>query len=332
MNRMRLFAALAIATVGGATAVAASSCSAARMRQRSESVLVTDAGTSGSRPLATGQGGTATGGKREVLRLDFEYAPLGPFTEKLLRAEAPEAHSVSSHLAERSHVVRDGDGNKALRIDYPARSVGPAEGGAVFIVKIPPADEYYLSYRVRFDAGFEFVKGGKLPGLSSGGGKYTGGRVPVDGDGWSARLVWKAAGNAGVYFYHVGMEGPWGDTLHLTGAFQPARWHTIVQRVRLNHGDEADGILEVWMDGGLSLTRHDLKFRLGDKGQIDSLCFSTFHGGNNPSFAPSKGGYATFDDFVISHLPFGLSAGLGSDLNEASPPPLSQAAATGSEP
>jgi hypothetical protein len=315
---MRLFAALAIATVGGATAIAASSCSAARMRQRSESVLLIDAGTSGSRPLATGQGGTkGAGGKREVLRLDFERVPLGPFTEKLLRAEAPEAHSISSHLAERSHIVHDGEANKALRIDYPARSVGPAEGGAVFIVKIPSADEYYLSYRVRFDAGFEFVKGGKLPGLSSGGGKYTGGRVPVDGDGWSARLVWKAEGKPGVYFYHVGMEGPWGDTLHLKGVFQPLQWHTIVQHVRLNHGDEADGTLEVWMDGELRLARHDLKFRLGDKGRIDSLCFSTFHGGNNPSFAPSKDGYATFDDFVIS---------------EVSPLELSQAARAGSEP
>jgi hypothetical protein len=298
MKRMRLFAALGVVAFGGATVVAVSSCGA---RQRSASAASVD--PAGAKPLAIGQGSTtAASAGGEVLRLDFERVPVGPFSEKLLRAEAPEAHSITSHLAERSQIVRE-EGNSVLRIGYPARSVGPAEGGAVFIVKVPAADEYWLSYRVRFDAGFEFVKGGKLPGLSSGGGKYTGGKVPVDGDGWSARLVWKAEGGAAVYFYHVGMEGPWGDTLHLATGFAPTRWHTIVQHVRLNHGDRSDGILEVWMDGGLSLERRDLKFRLGDKGRIDSLCFSTFHGGNNPTFAPSKDGYATFDDFVISATP-----------------------------
>lgn len=300
MTRAHVAAALALATLGvaGTAAVAVSSCSAVHPRSPADSVVSPAPATSAALPLAIAP--ALDQKAAAVLRLDFDQVAPGPFTEALLRAQLPRAHSVTTHLPERTHVVREDDGNKVLRVDYPAQSVGPAQGGAVFIVSVPPAEEYYLSYRVRLNPGFEFVKGGKLPGLSSGGGKYTGGRIPVDGDGWSARLVWKPEGKAGVYLYHAGMKGPWGDTLPLTASFTPGKWHTIVQRVRVNHGDQHDGIVEVWLDGALKLERRDLELRRGEKGLIDSLCFSTFHGGNNPSFAPSTDSHATFDDFVIS--------------------------------
>lgn len=298
MNKTHVAAVVAVATLGAAAtaAVAVSSCTTTHGPRAPESV-VASAATTPAIPMATG---AAVVRNREVLRLDFGHVPEGPFTEARLRAELPRANSVTSHLAERAHVVREDGGNNVLRVDYPAQSVGPAQGGAVFIVSIPPAPEYYLSYRVRLEAGFDFARGGKLPGLSSGGGKYSGGRVPVEGDGWSARLLFKPAGHAGVYLYHAGMKGPWGDTLPLSAPWQPGQWHSIVEHVRVNHGEQHDGILEVWMDGVSTLARHDLELRRGDKGLIDSLCFSTFHGGNDPSFAPSRDSHASFDDFVIS--------------------------------
>lgn len=301
MTKTHVAAVVVLATLGaaGTTAVAVSSCSATHPTRAPESI-VANATMPNALPLATGAPVVRSG---EVLRLDFARVPEGPFTEARLHAELPRANSITSHLSERTNVVREDGGNKVLRVDYPAQSVGPAEGGAVFIVSIPPAPEYYLSYRVRLEAGFDFARGGKLPGLSSGGGKYSGGRVPVDGDGWSARLLFKPGGKAGVYLYHAGMKGPWGDTLPLSAPFRPGQWHTIVQHVRVNHGDQHDGILEVWMDGVSTLERHDLQLRRGEKGLIDSLCFSTFHGGNNPSFAPTRDSHASFDDFVISETP-----------------------------
>jgi hypothetical protein len=288
---------VALVTLGATctSAVVVSSCAATHTAR--PRTVIPSAAAPIAAPLAKGP---AVASKGEVLRLDFNHVPEGPYTEALLRAESPGANSVTSHLPERAHVVREEGGNKVLRVDYPAHSVGPAEGGAVFIVSVPPASEYYLSYRVRLEDGFDFARGGKLPGLSSGGGKYSGGRVPVEGDGWSARLLFKPGGKAGVYLYHAGMKGPWGDTLPLTADYQPGHWHTIVQHVRVNHGDQHDGILEVWLDGVSTLLRHDLELRRGAKGLIDSLCFSTFHGGNDPSFAPTKDSHANFDDFVIS--------------------------------
>jgi hypothetical protein len=107
------------------------------------------------------------------------------------------------------------------------------------------------------------------------------------------------------------MAGPWGDVLRL-GSSPVAKneWHTIVQRIRLNTGEEANGILQVWLDGSLELDRRDIKFRRGEMGLIEALCLSTFHGGSDPAvYAPLTTGHALFDDFdVTPHPPANVSA------------------------
>ena len=67
---------------------------------------------------------------------------------------------------------------------------GRCTGGAQWRLELgDDYDELYLTYRVRFADEFNFVKGGKLPGLV-GGEANTGGRVPTGRDGWSARMMW----------------------------------------------------------------------------------------------------------------------------------------------
>lgn len=73
-----------------------------------------------------------------------------------------------------------------------------------------------LSYELAFDTNFQFVKGGKLPGVR--GGPSTtgcdGGKEPNGTDCFSARLMWRkdAAGEGGVPFSRV-------LPLHLTASF-----------------------------------------------------------------------------------------------------------------
>jgi hypothetical protein len=206
-------------------------------------------------------------------------------------------------LRGRAHIVRDEDParGKVLRVFYPQGAVGPATGGIQFLTGLAPAEEYWLSYRVKFEEGFDFSKGGKLPGLTSGGSKYTGGKRPTAGEGWSARYMWHAGGKAVVYLYYVDMPGIWGDGIRLPEVtFVPGRWHQLTQHIRLNAPDQADGVLEVWFDGRQVLSRNDLRFRLGRLGLIDSFFFSTFHGGSSPDYAPKTDCYARFDDFTIS--------------------------------
>jgi hypothetical protein len=186
-------------------------------------------------------------------------------------------------------------------MSYPRGAVGPSEGGGQFEVTLPPARELWLSYFVKFGEGFDFRLGGKLPGLTSGGDTFTGGNKPTRGEGWSARFMWRKNGEAVVYLYHVEMPGKWGEDLPLGGFhFETGKWHRITEHIRVNAADQADGILEAWIDGRKLLSRSDVRFRIGEQGLIDSLYFSTFHGGNTAEWGPEVDCVAFFDEFVVS--------------------------------
>lgn len=219
------------------------------------------------------------------------------------RSDASAVKSPSSpdpRSGAKAKATNPGSGGNALVLRYPRGAVGPKNGGGLFIARVEPAPEYTLTYRVRFSNGFDFRNGGKLPGLSSGGGRYSGSRVPKTGDGWSARMRFGPNGEAAVYLYYVDMPGDVGVVLPLGGArFEPGRWHTIVQRVRVNDGDAPNGAIQVWLDGELRLDRRDLRLRLGGKGLVDSLCFSTFHGGSRQEDAPRRDGEIAFDELVV---------------------------------
>ena len=193
---------------------------------------------------------------------------------------------------------------KALSILYPKGSVGSKEGGAQFLVKLPPAPEYWLTYRLCFESGFDFKLGGKLPGLTSGGSKYTGGHPPKKGDGWSARFMWRKEGQAVLYLYYIDMPGKYGEDLPLEGVtFSPNRWYQLTEHVRVNTPGNKDGLIEVWSGVTKVLTRTDLRLRVGEKGLADSFYFSTFHGGDTAEWAPAVDCAALFADFRIDREP-----------------------------
>jgi hypothetical protein len=186
------------------------------------------------------------------------------------------------------------------RISYPAGGVGPEQTGSQFVLSLPPADEYELSYKVMFEDGFDFRLGGKLPGLTSGGEKFTGGHHPTKGEGWSARFMWREKGAAELYLYYVDNKSEWGDQHLLDGVgLQPGKWYEFRQRIRLNAPERKDGRIQTWINGKKVLDLSGLRLRIGEQGYIDSFYFSTFHGGQTPEFAPLNDSFAQFDDFLI---------------------------------
>lgn len=249
-------------------------------------------------------GYTAVAASPRPLKIDFSSLPMGPVSGDALRQHVPGL--IWSTLQKRGSILQADTrpASKYLRMGYPAGGVGPDESGGQFLVGLPSCEELWLSYELRFDKGFDFCKGGKLPGLTSGGSKYTGGTIPSEGQGWSARYMWNAGGKAIIYLYTIDMPGKWGAALPLQGVqFKPEHWHRLTQRIRLNTEDAANGILEVWFDGTLVLQREDIRFRIGDKGKIDSFYFSTFHGGNTADWAPKHDSSACFRNFTISESP-----------------------------
>lgn len=88
-----------------------------------------------------------------------------------------------------------------FQVTYPAGSFNNDTGGAQFIAlwnSTTPFQSLMVSYEIAFDAGFNFVKGGKLPGIR-GGPSLTGCSGGKEADGttcFSSRVMWRTEGEA----------------------------------------------------------------------------------------------------------------------------------------
>ena len=164
-------------------------------------------------------------------QVDFEGHPLGTYTEEMAQEDFPPPASDYWYYGMeqgRSSLVADGEG-QALRVAYPAGCLGPNDDplGCGMQIKwtLPEsAKSLWASYRVKFEEGFDFRRGGKLPGLC-GGKCYTGGHIPQKGDGWSARLMWRPGGKVVQYMYFVDQAGTYGDDMPWTlGGSERSCW------------------------------------------------------------------------------------------------------------
>ena len=197
-----------------------------------------------------------------------------------------------------------------LRATYPSNSCSPAsttdygtpEGGGQFlaVAGLAPTNALHLRYYVRFSEEFDFVKGGKLPGLFGGTDHFSGGAIPDGTNGFSVRYMWRTNGDGEAYAYlptsdlygtEIG-RGRW--------RFQPGEWHCLEQRVVLNNPDRDDGRLVVWVDGHLIVDERTLRYRTADALQIRGIFFSTFFGGGDPTWATPRDVHADFAGFVLS--------------------------------
>ena len=150
-----------------------------------------------------------------------------------------------------------------------------------------------MSYRVRFEDGFDFVRGGKLRGLAGGAGN-TGGNRPNGSDGWSGRMMWRRGGDAVQYVYHPDQPGIYGEDFRWERRFEPGRWHTVEHRFAMKGPGMHDGILQAWFDGQEALYVDDLRFRDVDSFAIDQFYISTFFGGGDSTWAPARDEYILF--------------------------------------
>jgi hypothetical protein len=245
-------------------------------------------------------------------RLDFDHAKVGPITGEGLAALSPlplplprtEGFAADGKDG-RFRIVESAGHGRALEVRYPRGGVGPRQTGGQWQAKLAPRDTYELEYRLRFSVDFDWRKGGKLPGLA-GGTMPTGGRFSPDG--FSSRYMWRAGGRLVVYLYWAGQDSraknygaQFGTNLDCGVTFERGRDYRLRQRVSLNTPGQADGVLEVWVDGRPVLKRGDLRFRdtPAKRWQIDRFLFSTFHGGKDATWAPAHDCTVEFDDFRV---------------------------------
>ncbi len=200
-------------------------------------------------------------------------------------------------MAGNEHVaIAHGGGRSYLRVRYTATSKGSTQVAAP--MSLPDSDDLTLSYSLYLEPGWEFVKGGKLPGFC-GGGRAAGG-VGGDGtDGFTARFMWREEGALVVYAYHPDRPGKWGEDI-ATGATLPVgSWVDITQRIQMNDPGQGNGSVTVWINDEQVLDRTNMRWSTDGSFNVDELCFSTFYGGSNSSWSPSQTTYARFADFEV---------------------------------
>ncbi|KAI0081410.1 hypothetical protein K474DRAFT_1682014 [Panus rudis PR-1116 ss-1] len=221
------------------------------------------------------------------------------------------------------------DGHLSMKAHYPEGSYTfshDPQGGFSFYapgpsnVDLTTAKEATFGYRAYFPAGFDFVKGGKVPGLYGGNSdsealSCSGGRR--DNGCFSVRMMWRTNGAGELYTYlppdysqnqavcNVPPFSTCNDVYGASvgrGAFTWATggWTTVAQRVKLNDVGVANGELELFFNGKSVINVGGLMIRTSDSGRIRGMQFQTFFGGSDTSWASPKDQDAYFSDFAVS--------------------------------
>jgi hypothetical protein len=209
--------------------------------------------------------------------------------------------------------VVDGDeafSGKSLKLKY-LKGVSSCKGRKTCInwpvdlgVK---TEKLYYGYRFKLSDDFDFIKGGKFPGISGGRGN-SGGKRPTGRDGWSVRMMWDGKGRLVQYVYHPDQPGRYGDVMpfEIDGEIERGLWHTVQTLVELNTPGKKDGRIVSWLDGKKVLVREEMRFRKTSGLKIDRFQFMSFFGGYGPDWAPHKDEYSYIDDvrFSLTTPPF----------------------------
>lgn len=201
------------------------------------------------------------------------------------------------------------DGTKAFRVNYTPGEIGPEKGGCGWRFPIGRHEVAQLTYTVTFSKDFDWVKGGKLPGLCGGPANVSGGR-PADGtNGFSARLMWRADGRGEAYVYHKNQTDNYGDRFSFPADYrfpteQPVR---VRMRVAMNTPGAKNGKLYVWIapaadpkNERLLVSRTNMEWRTADTFGIDSLYFETFHGGSDKTWGPTRPCFTEFTGIKVA--------------------------------
>jgi hypothetical protein len=221
-----------------------------------------------------------------------------------------DANAKVSHGQGNAEVVSEPHFGHVLRVHYPAGSSsssyakkGHPEGGLEFTAALPSpgVDRIFLSYWIRFADGFQWIRGGKLPGLC--GGTCPSGGADVSGfGGWSMRYMWRPGGDGEQYAYVLPPKA-YGTELGLGAwTFTKGSWHRIAEELLLNSNGAANGISRVWYDADLSRSptfeEANMTFRR-DATPATTVFFSTFFGGHDSSWATPVDTFVDFADFVV---------------------------------
>ncbi len=225
----------------------------------------------------------------------------GPYTVKQWQQDWPGCEFEGGVKDGRLAIVEH-DASKWLRVNFAIGKIGPEEGGAGWRMPFGKHEAAEMSYTLRFSKDFDFVKGGKLPGLCGGPDNVSGGRPANGTNGFSARLMWRKDGRGEAYVYHKNQKGDYGDSFAFPADFRFPTDAPIKVRiaVTMNSIGGRTGSLRVWVDERLVVECPNMEWRTVDSFGVDGIYFETFHGGGDASWAPTRSCWVEFAEMRVS--------------------------------
>jgi len=206
-----------------------------------------------------------------------------------------------------------------LQVVYPAGSFSHETGGSQFynLWNNSDASQFQtmlLSYEVSFDAGFDWVKGGKLPGLRGGLNSTgcSGGLQGTGSDCFTARVMWRMNGAGEVYAYipttnglcsqsDITCNSDFGISIDRGSFnFMAGQWNRITMLVQLNNpSNVANGNIDLYFNDLKAVSQQNLQIRNASKLGVNGLYFSTFFGGEDESWATPNTTHTYFRNFQL---------------------------------
>ncbi|KAF8345835.1 polysaccharide lyase family 14 protein [Amanita rubescens] len=212
-----------------------------------------------------------------------------------------------------------------LQVTYPQGSYSDGAGGtggvggAQFINLWNASDgssfnSMLLSYEVAFDTNFNWVLGGKLPGLRGGlaTSGCSGGSQSDGSSCFSSRVMWRQNAAGEVYAYIPTPNGLCNDNNIICNSdygisisrgsftFTTGQWNRITMLVLLNNPpDLANGNIQLYFNDVLAINQTNLQIRSNSSLAANGMYFSTFFGGSDSSYETPVTTYTYFRNLQL---------------------------------
>lgn len=205
--------------------------------------------------------------------------------------------------------------NNTLRTTYPKNSCSPSSainGGFQFYASpaVFPSKKVKFQYKVMFPKKFNWVKGGKLPGIWMGNIGANGGNHIANGA--SFRIMWRARGVLEAYIYTPTNQSQ--DFMNATksiknnkyglsvwrgrGVAVAGQWtHITITAIMNSFNDNGNGVIGLTINN-LTLSFNKINWGSSDL-NIEGLMMHTFFGGSDTSWRTPTEQTVLFKDFVV---------------------------------
>jgi hypothetical protein len=224
-----------------------------------------------------------------------------PGTPPPLGARASLEDTVATRWVGTRRTIAVEEGRKVFTGGFEAGKFGGNGNGHIIRFPLTPGSEYVFEYRFRFDPGFDFSRGGKIPGL--GGGNAPSGCDTSTGIGFTARSMWRQQGRLIGYIYDMDQSGDCGNAIETGFNFAVGRWYQVRQRIKLNTGNAHNGILQLWIDDRQVINRSNMGWMVEAPGRrIDKVFWDFFFGGSTADWSPSRNCSISFSDVYATRV------------------------------